>query len=100
MDREAAQALVAAFSEFENSNTKVAVVWGAGGGFCAGWHLKWAATLTDPDLREAYFRDHGFGVGAAPVGPGARGSSRKELSKSVIGAIEGAAVPGGVELAL
>ena len=100
VDRDAARALVDAFAEFDASDASVAVFWGAGGAFCAGWDLKLAASLSDPDLREAYFRDHDFGVGSAPVGPGALGPSRMELGKPVIGAIEGPAVAGGMELAL
>jgi len=100
VDRDAAQALVDAFLAFETSDAKVAVFWGAGGAFCAGWDLKLAASLSDAEKREAYFRDHAFGVGSAPVGPGPLGPSRLELSKPVIGAIEGPAVAGGMELAL
>ncbi len=100
VDQAAAQALVDAFLEFEDGPAKVAVFWGAGGTFCAGWDLKLAASLSDAEKREAYFRDHAFGVGAAPVGPGPLGPSRLELSKPVIGAIEGPAVAGGMELAL
>lgn len=100
VDREAAQALVDAFLEFDASDASVAVFWGAGGAFCAGWDLKLAASLSDPVKREDYFRDHAFGVGSGPVGPGPLGPSRLELSKPVIGAIEGPAVAGGMELAL
>ena len=100
VDQDAARALVDAFEDFEQSAAKVAVFWGAGGAFCAGWDLKLAASLSDPEAREAYFRAHDFGIGASPVGPGALGPSRMELNKPVIGAIEGPAVAGGMELAL
>jgi enoyl-CoA hydratase len=100
VDTEAAHALVEAFEKFEESEAKVAVFCGAGDHFCAGWDLKLAASLADPYKLEDYFTDLGFPVGSAPVGPGALGPSRMELSKPVIAAIEGAAVAGGMELAL
>ena len=100
VDTEAANALYSAFEAFEASDAKVAVFWGAGGHFCGGWDLKLAASLNDPELREAYFDDLAFPVGAAPCGRGPMGPSRMELSKPVIAAIEGAAVAGGMELAL
>ncbi|GAA6161923.1 crotonase/enoyl-CoA hydratase family protein [Ruegeria sp. HU-ET01832] len=95
-----AEALVDAFLEFEGSPAKVAVFWGKGGNFCAGWDLKLAATLSDPELREAYFDRLSFPIGSAPSMVGPLGPSRLELSKPVIGAVEGAAVAGGMELAL
>ncbi len=100
VDTEHAEALVQAFLEFESSTAKAAVFWGKGGNFCAGWDLKLAATLSDLELREAYFDRHAFPVGSAPSTLGPMGPSRLELSKPVIGAIEGAAVAGGMELAL
>ena len=100
VDTEHAHALVDAFEEFERGPAHAAVFWGKGGNFCAGWDLKLAASLSDPAKREAYFEALAFPIGAAPVGPGALGPSRMELSKPVIGAIEGAAVAGGFELAL
>ncbi|MFC3614185.1 crotonase/enoyl-CoA hydratase family protein [Lutimaribacter marinistellae] len=100
VDTEHAHALVDAFQAFDDSDAKVAVFWGKGDNFCAGWDLKLAASLADPVKRDAYFDAHKFPVGSAPVGPGALGPSRMELNKPVIGAIEGAAVAGGMELAL
>ncbi|WP_170449007.1 crotonase/enoyl-CoA hydratase family protein [Ruegeria arenilitoris] len=100
VDAEHAAALAEAFIAFEDSTAKAAVFWGKGGNFCAGWDLKMAATLSDPDLREPYFDKHAFPIGAAPSLLGPMGPSRLELSKPVIGAIEGAAVAGGMELAL
>ena len=46
MDPESADGLVEAFEEFNESDARVAVLWGAGGSFCAGWDLKYAASLS------------------------------------------------------
>ena len=100
VDSEHAIALYDAFLDFDASDERVAVFWGAGGGFCAGWDLKVAATLQDPQSREAYFKDLDFPDDPGMPSRGAMGPSRLELSKPVIGAIEGAAVAGGMELAL
>ena len=100
-DPDTADALVAAFDEFERSEAKVAVFWGAGGAFCAGWDLKYAASLSDPEkFQNEIVEDLAFPVGAAPAPRGPLGPSRMELSKPVIGALEGPAVAGGMELAL
>ena len=46
MDPESADALYEAFIEFENNkDAYVAVFWGEGGAFCAGWDLKYASSL-------------------------------------------------------
>lgn len=101
MDRDSARALYDAFVSFEDSDASVAVLWGKGGSFCAGWDLKLAATLQDPDMCEPYFRDHAFPDDRdARPGPGALGPTRLDLSKPVIAAIEGPAVAGGMELAI
>ncbi|MCB1397056.1 MAG: crotonase/enoyl-CoA hydratase family protein [Rhodobacter sp.] len=100
VDTAQAEALVAAFREFEEGPAKVAVFWGKGGYFCAGWDLKLAASLSDDALREDYFDGLAFPVGHGPSERGPLGPSRMELSKPVIGAIEGPAVAGGMELAL
>ena len=46
MDPESADELTAAFLEFDaDKNAAVAVFYGAGGAFCAGWDLKYVSTL-------------------------------------------------------
>jgi enoyl-CoA hydratase len=46
MDPESANALVAAFESFDQDpDAAVAVLWGEGGAFCAGWDLKYCASL-------------------------------------------------------
>ena len=98
MDPESAEALTEAFLAFDRDpEASVAVFWGAGGAFCAGWDLKYAGSLlgrSEP-LKELDFPD---GDGPVPRGP--MGPSRLELSKPVIAAVAGPAVAGGFELAL
>jgi enoyl-CoA hydratase len=102
MDPKSADELTAAFLEFDaDKSASVAVFYGAGGSFCAGWDLKYASTLNDPyplkelDIPVAGPRINGGELPRGPLGP-----SRLELDKPVIGAIEGPAVAGGMELGL
>jgi enoyl-CoA hydratase len=102
MDPKSADELTAAFLEFDADKTaSVAVFYGAGGSFCAGWDLKYASTLNAPyplgelDIPTAGPRINGGEIPRGPLGP-----SRLELDKPVIGAIEGPAVAGGMELGL
>ena len=98
VDPEHADALVEAFGAFEaDRDAAVAVFWGAGGAFCAGWDLKYASSL-DGQARPLAALDFPADGGAPPRGP--LGPSRLELDKPVIGAIAGPAVAGGMELAL
>ena len=98
MDPESADALVDAFLAFDASDAKVAVFYGDGGAFCAGWDLKYASTLGGIRFDEMRKLDFPTGSATPPRGP--MGPSRLELNKPVLGAIEGPAVAGGMELAL
>src|SRR5258706_9943607 len=102
MDPESADALTAAFLEFDaDKKAAVAVFYGAGGAFCAGWDLKYVSTLNaeyplgEFDIPQAKPRGDGGDIPRGPLGP-----SRLELDKPVIAAIEGPAVAGGMELGL
>ena len=97
MDPDHAEALYNAFLEFEQDNTaSVAVFWGEGGAFCAGWDLKHAAALgEDNPLDELAFPKDNSQHCQGPMGP-----SRLELDKPVIAAVAGPAVAGGMELAM
>jgi enoyl-CoA hydratase len=87
VDREAAEALADAFRRFEaDDEVRVAVLWGAGGTFCAGADLK-AIASGSPNRLD-------------PEGDGPMGPSRMLLDKPVVAAISGYAVAGGLELAL
>jgi enoyl-CoA hydratase len=92
MDPQSADALTAAFVEFDaDKNASVAVFYGAGGAFCAGWDLKFVSTLNS--IPPAGPRGNGDEIPRGPLGP-----SRLELDKPVIAAIEVPAVAGGMEL--
>jgi enoyl-CoA hydratase/carnithine racemase len=87
VDRDHADALVAAFEAFErDDDARVAVLWGEGGTFCAGADLV-AVSEGRPNRVEA-------------TGPGPMGPTRMQLSKPVVAAVAGHAVAGGLELAL
>ena len=96
MDPESARALYEGFSAFDTDDSAdVAVFWGEGGAFCAGWDLKHAATLASAEALDPFdFPDDGEPPMAA-MGP-----SRLDLSKPVIAAVAGPAVAGGMELAI
>jgi len=87
VDRDTADALVAAFAAFDADETAhVAVLFGDGGTFCAGADLV-AVSEGRPNRLE-------------PTGPGPMGPTRMLLSKPVVAAVAGHAVAGGLELAL
>jgi enoyl-CoA hydratase len=98
MDPESAEHLAAAFVAFDRDpDASVAVLWGEGGAFCAGWDLKQAGAYdaTADPLGEFHFPED-----EAPIPRGPMGPSRLSLSKPVIAAVAGPAVAGGFELAL
>jgi enoyl-CoA hydratase len=89
VDRPTAEALADAFRAFDaDDSAAVAVLWGAGGTFCAGADLKSFAASDNRGNR------------VAPDGDGPMGPTRMVLSKPVIAAVAGHAVAGGLELAL
>ena len=100
MDPASAEALVAAFLAFDRDpGAKVAVLWGEGGAFCAGFDLKHAAGNNDALDAIAYPSAERTRTGEQlPRGP--MGPTRLELDKPVIAAIAGPAVAGGFEVAL
>ena len=98
VDSSTARALHAAFLAFEDdSDAKVAVFHGANGHFCAGWDLQHGARLAAQG--EASGLDLDFSAND-PRALGPMGPSRLQLTKPVIAAVSGAAVAGGMELAL
>lgn len=108
VDADTARQLYEAFTAFDaDPAARVAVFHGAHGHFCAGWDLQAGARMAqqaypgaaaDPfarlDFSGADYADGASGP-AGPMGP-----SRLLLSKPVVAAISGAAVAGGMELAL
>ncbi|KXU90863.1 enoyl-CoA hydratase [Paraburkholderia monticola] len=89
VDRQVADALSAAFGRFEAEPAwRAAVLFGAGGTFCAGADL---SALGDETRRNELHADGG--------GPGPMGPTRMRFSKPVVAAIAGHAVAGGLELA-
>ncbi len=88
VDKDMADQLADAFRSFDtDSESLVAVLWGAGGCFCAGADLKALASGRGNSLNPDMSAN-------GPMGP-----SRMHLSKPVIAAVSGFAVAGGLELA-
>jgi enoyl-CoA hydratase len=95
MDPASAEELEKAFLAFDaDADAAVAVLWGEGGAFCAGFDLKYAAQGTGIDAR-SYPADAQAPLPRAPMGP-----TRLVLDKPVIAAVAGPAVAGGFEIAL
>ena len=89
VDRPTAEALSAAFRRFEaEPRWRAAVLFGAGGNFCAGADL---TALADEARRNELHADGS--------GPGTMGPTRMPFTKPVIASIAGFAVAGGLELA-
>jgi enoyl-CoA hydratase len=89
VDRPTAEALSAAFRRFEaEPRWRAAVLFGAGGNFCAGADL---TALADEARRNEL---HADGSGPGPIGP-----TRMPFTKPVVASIAGFAVAGGLELA-
>ncbi|CAG2117759.1 unnamed protein product, partial [Medioppia subpectinata] len=87
VNRETARQLLRAIADFEADTTSAAaVLHGIGGTFCAGYDLKELSQLP------------ASGDSVVPRGP--MGPSQMLTTKPIIGAIDGYAVAGGLELAL
>jgi len=87
VDRDTADALVAAFQGLDaDGGVRAAVLWGAGGTFCAGADLGGIAAGRPNRLE--------------PDGPGPMGPTRMRTRIPVVAAVSGYAVAGGLELAL
>ncbi|ROZ64561.1 crotonase/enoyl-CoA hydratase family protein [Ramlibacter sp. WS9] len=100
VDAATASALYGAFVAFDtDEEARVAVFHGANGHFCAGWDLQRGAELAKQGAGTDVLAELDFEPGEVqPMGP--MGPSRLLLSKPVIAAVSGAAVAGGMELAL
>ena len=95
MDPDSAEALEKAFLSFDaDPDAAVAVLWGEGGSFCAGFDLKHAAKGGGIAAQTSPAEAHAP-LPRAPMGP-----TRLVLDKPVIAAIAGPAVAGGFEIAL
>jgi len=102
VDADTARALYQAFLAFEaDPHARVAVFHGDHSHFCAGWDLQAGARAhaQSTDAAQAMVSGFDFDPADAAV-QGPMGPSRLLLSKPVVAAVSGAAVAGGMELAL
>ena len=98
MDPQSADVLFEAFRAFDaDPEAAVAVLWGEGGAFCAGWDLKHGASLAG---QARPLEEIAYPLDERPLPHGPMGPTRMELDKPVIAAVAGPAVAGGFELAL
>jgi enoyl-CoA hydratase len=96
VDTNTARLLYEAFIAFDNNPlAKIAVFHGSHGHFCAGWDLQAATNEAAQAAMQRLAFEPTDIQPAAPMGP-----TRLLLSKPVIAAVSGAAVAGGMELAL
>ncbi|TWO72177.1 crotonase/enoyl-CoA hydratase family protein [Caenimonas sedimenti] len=100
VDSATARQLYDAFVAFDaDEEARVAVFHGANGHFCAGWDLQFGAAMAQQQGGSSVLSGLEFSAAdAQPLGP--MGPSRLLLNKPVIAAVSGAAVAGGMELAL
>src|SRR6267143_6612848 len=73
MDPESADALVDAFTAFDrDADAAVAVLWGEGGAFCAGWDLKYCSSMIQ-DVTQLHEIDYPLDdrkpIPRGPLGP-------------------------------
>jgi enoyl-CoA hydratase len=100
VDSDTARRLYDAFVAFdEDADARVAVFHGANGHFCAGWDLQFGARVAQQPDGTGVLAHLDFDA-QDPRAPGPMGPSRLLLAKPVIAAVSGAAVAGGMELAL